>query len=280
MQISGKTRHIANAVSAISHRSKLRGTDRILRLLFNPDRQQQFLFERPFFEYRYFGDAQLFLDWYVFFYGTYEADDVLLMRAILRQMDKPVALDIGANLGHHCLAMAALCSRVHAFEPYPPVKTMLQQRLSRNAVDNVSIHPFGLGDVDGEVSFKPPTENNISNGKFSEDGTLALAIRRGDALGLQKVDFIKIDVEGHEPQALIGLRETIARLRPVLLVEINTTLDAISSVLPSGYEFFQYVPQSRFLTSTRIARITSAHVGNVFAVPHEQMPGLGNALLG
>ena len=58
-------------------------------------------------------------------FGLYEKEKLLFLTAILRQLDSPVVLDIGANIGNHTLAFATVASRVFAFEPIPAIYSLL-----------------------------------------------------------------------------------------------------------------------------------------------------------
>ena len=178
MQLCKRSRVLAAALAAVAKRVPLRGMNRVLHAAFDPDRQKPYPFQAPFFEFTYFGDASNHIDWTVFFYGCYERADVDLMRSILRRLPDPTALDVGANSGHHTLAIASLCRHVHAFEPYEPVRSVLADRVARNRIGNVTIHPFGLSDSSKTLPFEPPITCNTGMGRFISTGTVQLAVRR------------------------------------------------------------------------------------------------------
>jgi hypothetical protein len=87
------------------------------------------------------------------------------------------------------------------------------------------VHPCGLGAASEELFFHPPSPENTGTGWFGKTpdpsipGVLPLQVRRGDDLNLRDVDFIKLDCECHEVATLEGLRETVARDRPVIALE-------------------------------------------------------------
>ncbi len=138
------------------------------------------------------------------------------------------APDVGANKGVYSFELLKLASNVHAFEP----NTDLMPWLSRLRHPRLTIHPYALGDCDREAVLRIPIGRG---GKPSRQGaTLARTIRvsenylemqtvvrRLDSITLGDVGFIKIDVEGFEMQVIEGASETIARSRPVMLVEIE-----------------------------------------------------------
>src|SRR5205085_1795970 len=118
--LSDRTLHFAYALRCAHQLFPVRGWGRIFRRAFDPGRQLPYRFEAPLFETTFVGNAENYIDWYVFFYGVYERDDLLVMRSLLSKIPQAVVLDIGANVGQHSLALAPLAAIVHAFEPYPP----------------------------------------------------------------------------------------------------------------------------------------------------------------
>ncbi|MDE0242484.1 MAG: FkbM family methyltransferase [bacterium] len=139
-----------------------------------------------------------------------------------------IALDVGANKGGYTCTLLGLASAVHAFEPNPA----LIPWLSRLRDTRLTIHPLALGDCTGEALLRVPFG---PSGRPSKQGaTLAVTERtrnsrievpisvcRLDDLELGDIGFIKIDVEGFEARVIDGARETIARCRPAMLIEIE-----------------------------------------------------------
>ncbi len=137
------------------------------------------------------------------------------------------AVDAGANKGVYAHFMARLARQVWAFEPNPK----MYRTLRRTAAANVLARALALSDVSGKAVLRIPQRGN-ARGYSNQGGTLRTALAanflpveveavRLDELALADVGFIKIDVEGFEQQVLEGARETIARDRPALLVEIE-----------------------------------------------------------
>lgn len=214
-----------------------RGRDRILRLLFPPDNRPHFLFEVDFFTQKYRGDLAHFIDWMVFFYGSYAMEELSLLRACAeairsRKKGPVLFLDIGANVGHHSLYMAPFADQVISFEPFPPLQAQIQEKMALNNLANVTLVPFGLGDKDEVLDYHPGPEGNSGTGSFVSDDNgrnappVKLQIKRGDSvleqLGVGKVDLIKIDVEGFEPAVLRGLAHRIQSDRPMIMMELNS----------------------------------------------------------
>lgn len=212
-----------------------KGQDRLLRLIWPPDARIPLEFEVDFFGRRYPGNLDHFIDWTVFAYGAYspaELDLLDRLAAALRQERGEIAFfDIGANAGHHTLFMADRADRVFAFEPLPRLQKLIAEKISRNALTNVRIMPFGLGREEGSFDYRPGIGANSGIGTFTETAeadfgeVIKLPIKTGDGvmsdLGLMRLDLVKIDVEGFERFVLEGLAATLKRDRPPILMELS-----------------------------------------------------------
>lgn len=205
--------------------------DRLLRLLVPPERLGGQSFDTRVFGLRYRGDLGNFVDWMVYFYGTYERGiQTLLGHAGDQAGPGAVFLDIGANIGLHSLYMSAHAQHIHAFEPWLPARTRLSAAVADNDLRLIALHPFALGEHDCELPFYEPASANLGTGSFCRGLNVnrphgVLPVRQGDgvlnALGLDRVDVIKIDTEGFEIEVLRGLRQSLARFNPVVVVEIS-----------------------------------------------------------
>jgi FkbM family methyltransferase len=164
--------------------------------------------------------------------GLYEKENLELLLRLLRTLAQPVVLDIGANIGNHTLAFATVASHVHAFEPIPCIHALLRQNVEQNALVNVTLHALALSDSDGAATIHMVTDGNYGASSFDQRSAQTEAVsvqrRRGDALlaelGVDRVDFIKIDVEAHEVYVLRGLMDMLQRQRPFITMEWNDPL--------------------------------------------------------
>lgn len=141
---------------------------------------------------------------------------------------REVAIDAGANLGFFSYRMSRLFRQVHAFE----VNGSLLENLAAFNPGNIAIHPIGLSSVARELTLYTPvlhgqalhgwaslTPDNCPDTK--EHTTQTVRVAPLDSMNIHDISLIKIDVEGHEGETLQGASGTIARERPVVLVEIN-----------------------------------------------------------
>ncbi|HEX7760299.1 MAG TPA: FkbM family methyltransferase [Caulobacteraceae bacterium] len=150
-----------------------------------------------------------------------------------------VVLDVGAHAGQFAKLFAALApkGRVYAFEPSAYARSVLAPALAVGGRGRVEIVPAGLSDQAGEMVLHTPIKRRgalgfgvahlgASAAAAVVDQTVALttldAFAR--ARGLDRLDFIKIDIEGWELRALTGGRQTLARFGPALYLEADAAM--------------------------------------------------------
>lgn len=141
-----------------------------------------------------------------------------------------VVFDVGANVGVFTAFAAQRAGQLHSFEPDPSVFPHLERTVALNQLANVRLNAMALGAVEGEARiFSNPTSASASHlvttDGMAQDGGSSISITTLDsyvaARGVDRLDLIKIDVEGFETDVLAGARKSIAGLRPSALVEFN-----------------------------------------------------------
>jgi FkbM family methyltransferase len=138
-------------------------------------------------------------------------------------------IDVGANDGVFAFAFSGLLDQVEAFEPNPDYAHFARRMLGGRArVYGVALsNKTGIDDFvvpvseDGTVlhlggSLRPSSVSHSKSLRFEVE------VRTLDSYRFADVRVIKIDVEGAEMEVLEGGRETIARYRPALIVELLT----------------------------------------------------------
>ena len=135
-------------------------------------------------------------------------------------------IDVGANIGAHALRFAKLtgpAGRVVAFEPTDFAFAKLARNLSLNAMPHVTAVKAALSDKvlpAQEINFRSSWRTNNSR----KDWTSTVPFERLDAWlernGLDRVDIMKVDIDGNEYPFIVGARETIARNRPLMFMEV------------------------------------------------------------
>lgn len=207
--------------------------DRLVRRLADPDRMASRPFTCAFMGRCFVGNLSSYLDWHIYFYGIYERAILTLLIRLARSFpDKATFWDVGANVGIHTVALADHVAHVHAFEPWDRARRQLADNIAVNALVNVTVHSFALGDTNNDLPFQQPISANSGTGSFLPDVNIntfmgALPVRVGDSLVAQDVgirpDIIKIDTEGFEIRVLAGLRQTLSIHRPFVVAETMVT---------------------------------------------------------
>ncbi len=167
-------------------------------------------------------------------HGCFGWQELFYIERVLSKIKLPIALDVGANIGNHAVVMAHYCSHVHAFEPQIALGIRLTDNIAINKLANVTCHPFGLSDRNGRAILHVAPGVGAGAATFVSDlartnsRAVEVGLRNGDEvvamLGLNRVDLIKVDVEGYEARALSGLRDTILRCRPIVFLEWNNAV--------------------------------------------------------
>lgn len=177
-------------------------------------------------------------------YGEWCEFEIDLLKRFVRPGD--TVIDAGANIGTHALAFAEMVGsggKVLAFEPQPRIAALLRENVDKNAPGIVSAQQIALGIVSGVCNMAdlPPddTEFNFGGVPISAPGTQLTEVTTIDALNLNP-SLIKIDVEGMEPEVILGARETIKRCQPIIYLECNRkdTKDVATVLAEIGYVAF------------------------------------------
>lgn len=193
-------------------------------------------------------------------------------------------LDIGGNAGQSALSFRLFnrSAPILSIEPNPACERDL--RLAGRLAGNFRYLILAAGDSDGTLTLHVPTyrgrpltgeaslvplgpddlhslQGRPSAVRETEIVRQTVEVRRLDELELEPA-FVKIDVEGFEPNVVRGLSATIRRCRPLILLEANTRFAEVLDLLsPLGYRARRFDPATRRLCDYR------GDAQNVFLVP-------------
>jgi FkbM family methyltransferase len=140
-----------------------------------------------------------------------------------------VVFDVGANVGYFSMIASQLVGqsgRIISVEPDPRVAEVLRKNIGVNGLYNATVVEAAAYNSCCEVSLGCAPATSWS-GLYYERTTKRIAVRALTLdsllvqLGLDRVDFVKIDVEGAENVVLEGMSEILARYRPQILVELH-----------------------------------------------------------
>jgi FkbM family methyltransferase len=149
----------------------------------------------------------------------------------LRQQLKPgmTVFDVGANLGYFSMVAGELVGRtgrIISVEPDPRVVEVLAKNVEANGFQNATVVRAAAYNSSGEVSLGCAPATSWSGIDYKRP-TTRIAVRAltldsiSDQLGLDRVDLVKIDVEGAETVVLEGMSDMLVRYRPQVLLELH-----------------------------------------------------------
>lgn len=187
---------------------------------------------------------------YIFWH--WEEDEAQLLWAINNLL--PVGgtmVDCGANVGFFGLyAMYARGAKSHFIEPHPRLVAQMQETLSLNFYGrNGLVHPFAASDRDGRMSLQINSKNDgghrlVGTGQVG-DGFFEVQTKPLRNILLEepvyRVDFLKIDAEGHDLRVLLGLGDMLnSEQIPVIYIEESN--QAVHELLVKhGYRCYQSI---------------------------------------
>ena len=167
--------------------------------------------------------------------GRFDREELNCLSSQLfnRMAIRRICLDIGANIGNHSLAFAEHFDRVLAFEPNP--RTFRLLAINSELAPNIAPYRLGASNRKGTVTAyedslnlgATTTSRAISGHREAHQKGLISPVqfdvdRLDDFLSesdLNQVDFIKLDVEGHEAAALEGMEKILRVSSPVIVME-------------------------------------------------------------
>lgn len=161
----------------------------------------------------------------IFLHGYYEIEELDAVRLYLEKnlSQCRLALDVGANIGNHTIHFAHYFDEVLAFEPN--IKTYELLKFNTSDYKNVTALNVGLSDSDNQLKAYAHRWNmgsaSLESGPGRDLEYTFNVIRLDDSpiVKGRKIDFIKIDVEGHELEVLKGMSEILNQQSPVIAFE-------------------------------------------------------------
>lgn len=149
------------------------------------------------------------------------------------------ALDIGVYRGVYSYKLSQNFKNIHSFEPNPLLFPYLEKNLNK-IISNVKLYNLALSDDNGVTELRLPLrsksifKDNIEelyqlgaatmhpDNDIKHYKKFSIKTAKLDDIGIKnKIGFIKIDVEGHEKNVLLGGKSLIKENKPVMLIEIE-----------------------------------------------------------
>jgi len=197
--------------------------------------------------------------------GYYDMPEINLTKEILIQSRKKygdgvVALDCGANIGVHSVEWGKLMSgwgSVYSFEAQTPIYYALCGSLVLNSCFNVIAKNVALGKTNGYIGV--PNINYFKNSSFGSveikqrentewigqeinyNSTYEIPLSTIDSFNFERIDLIKVDVEGMEEDVFNGFLNSIQKLKPIIFFEHSkSNKNCLESILKNRGYNIQY----------------------------------------
>ncbi len=166
----------------------------------------------------------------IYFFGEYEPGESAFITQNVRPDD--ICVDVGANIGFYTLLLARNAQKglVHAFEPVSLNYHLLTVNVLTNNLGNVTLNNCAIGDHNADIDFYVAQDGGFSSAvdtgrKQIVDKAQVKMITLDSycsQVGLSRIDFLKIDVEGGEPGSIRGAHELLsdARKPRLLMLEL------------------------------------------------------------
>lgn len=162
-----------------------------------------------------------------------DRDDAATRLVLSHLTEGGTFFDVGANTGWFTLRAAARYrelggGQVHAFEPQPVMADLIRRSIAQNALeDGIELHQMALGNEEKTVWMATPEFNSGgSTVRFREiKESFEVPLRRLDALKLnpERIDIMKVDIEGSEPLFVEGAEDLLRKYRPLIYSELHPT---------------------------------------------------------
>jgi len=165
-----------------------------------------------------------------------------------------IIIDIGGHVGYHSIAYARINpnAKIYTFEAQLEMFNLLKNNVLVNNLDNIiTTYNKAVGHFDGKINMStqitdgPNANTNIEYGTDKELNLGGVSIGFGgeeveiiklDSLEFDKIDYIKIDVEGAESLVLLGAEKTIKKDYPIICFEYNHKKLSNDFLISYGFE--------------------------------------------
>ncbi|QJX47106.1 FkbM family methyltransferase [Hymenobacter taeanensis] len=195
-----------------------------------------------------------------------------------------VCVDIGANLGYYSVALSRLVGaqgRVLAVEPIPDFQAIWKDNVRLSHCQNLTLLPYALGGENTTVQMGTPERDGLlhhgmtkvaaSNTQEHYARTYDVPMRVPDELfsQLERLDFVKCDVEGFEYEVFRHMQATLRRFQPLIQTELNglgNRQGVVKLLAALGYKPFMLSERSELVPCSE-AQLTSAVTADFYFQP-------------
>ena len=193
----------------------------------------------------------------------------MYVKRVLKIAPNDVFVDVGAHIGSYAIPIAKKAQKVIAFEPNKYTFKLLTKNIAINHLTNIVTYNMAVSRKSGNLSFNSdiePAYSRIIDDEQSSDITvLENAKQRNNIIIVNtidldsvllmedRVDWIKIDVEGHELDVLEGAIQTIHMYKPKMIIEIwPRNFEKFKAMVHSFGYSAQHIYQGNFLVNPKL----------------------------
>lgn len=184
--------------------------------------------------------------------GSQEINPEALAMTCMQQLDLHSFWDVGANIGYYSWLMKTIRPEIEVvlLEPLPSNLALIKNTIQRHAFPRLTLIPAAASDSSGEGVLNADVLAGATS-TLEQEGTtfeerhwgiasspIKISLVSIDAIhpGHDRIDFMKIDVEGHEKSVLQGASETIASDQPIIFIECgHPGHPCLNSLIAAGY---------------------------------------------
>jgi FkbM family methyltransferase len=189
--------------------------------------------------------------WASILLNTYEPQTLSVFRNLIKVRKNFV--DIGANVGLFSSIAAENGLHVTSFEPHPKIREVLKSNLHGR---NAKIYPYGLSNASSEEKLFISDEPGSHSLSLESEEFVPIEVKALDELISEKIDLVKIDVEGAEMNVLKGMNGLLQNFKPDIIIEVdeehlkrfgNTATDLFSFLENIGYKYKKIGKEQNYL---------------------------------
>jgi hypothetical protein len=181
-------------------------------------------------------------------YGEYCDSEIAILSRLINKDD--VVLDIGSNIGLMTIPFSKMVGKngkIIAYEPQPNIFKVLCGNVAINNLDNVEVFNLCVGDSN-ESLYLPnidyKQQSNFGGISLVKNGDITVKQIRLDDINFDRLNLIKIDVEGMEINVLKGGKNTLTNKRPILYVENdrkNNSELLLNELFSNNYDCYWHI---------------------------------------
>lgn len=156
-------------------------------------------------------------------YGEYCDEEIKLLSTLIKKGD--TVLDIGANIGLMTIPFSKMVGsngKIYSFEPQSKIYYILCSNIVINNLNNVESRNLAVGDSNEFLylsNIDYSKSNNFGGISLSNNGEIKIPQIKLDDVPFEKLNLLKIDVEGMELKVLNGAQKTLNKHRPIMYIE-------------------------------------------------------------